>query len=289
MIDLQPYRLPLAPMPAAANRVHAQGIAREEFPALEQLVSSRLDAGERYPDGVRRAPDGRALITCTTELPGVTSAMIDWWFGWHLTDSARYRLWHPVAHVRAQVKEDRSHLPDDRARYIGNVSYVDEYIGRSLHRLAIAFHEPSSFGLDGARLDALGGTAVCARTSDRVLRSEGGRLVHLILPGAEGCTMYSAFLLGEIENQLPLIGPLITRLVNRAATRTRVIGDRFLLDLFQHCAEEMNHLAKFLPQLYRDVTGDRPHVRHSLVVPRGSNADAQPAALETAGRRREQS
>ena len=101
--------------------------------------------------------------------------------------------------------------------------------------------------------------------------------------------MHSVFLLGEIENQLPLIGPLITRLVNRAAPRTRVIGDRFLLDLFQHCAEEMNHLAKFLPQLYRDVTGDRPATRHSLVVPRGSAADAQPAAAETTGRRREQS
>jgi hypothetical protein len=210
-----------------------------------------LDAREPYPDGVRRAPDGKALVTCTTEMPGVTPAMIDWWFGWHLPESARYRLWHPPAHLRCRVREDRSALPDDRARYVGNVSYVDEHIGRSLARLAIAFHDPASFGLDG--LDARGATAICAITSDRVRASEGGRLVHLVLPTAQGCVMHSAFWLGELHSRVPLLGPAITRLVNRPAVRRAAISDRFLLDLFQHCSEEMNHLAKFLPQLYRDV------------------------------------
>ena len=200
--------------------------------------------------------------------------MIDWWFGWHLPESARYRLWHPVAHVRARVHEDRSQLADDRARYLGNISHVDEYIGGSLKRLAIAFHEPDSFGFDPRTLDALGATAICARTSDRMLSSEGGRLVHLVVPTDEGSVMRSAFWLGEIRNQLPLVGPAITRLVNRASIRARVIPDRFLLDLFQHCSEEMNHLASFLPQLYRDVGEERPAVRTSLVVPRDPSAAA---------------
>lgn len=120
-------------------------------------------------------------------------------------------------------------------------------------RLAIEFHEPASAGLTD--LAARGATAICARTVDRVLNSEGGRLVHLILPTPDGCEMRSAFWLGELASRLPWIGGIVTRLTNRRAVRTRAIADRFLLDLFQHCAEEMNHLAKFLPRLYADVRG----------------------------------
>jgi hypothetical protein len=174
--------------------------------------------------------------------------MIDWWFGWHLPESARYQLWHPRAHLKATCKEDRTRLDDDRARYVGNVSYVDEYIGPTIQRLAIEFQPAASFGF--AELDLQRATAICARTVDRVRASEGGALVHLVLPTAHGSEMRSAFWLGTIRNRLPMIGGLVTRLVNRPGFRRRVVTDSFLLDLFQHCAEEMNHLAKFLPALY---------------------------------------
>jgi hypothetical protein len=250
-LDLQPYRLPIAPVSVSARRVIDRGVQRQDFLGADRALDVLNEQRDAYPDGVRRADNGTALVLCTTDMPSVTPAMIDWWFGWHLPDSERYKLWHPRAHLKARVKEDRSHLSDDRARYLGNVSYVDEYIGKVLTRLAIAFHPPASFGVTG--LDARGATAICARTSDRILRSEGGCLVHLVLPTARGCEMRSAFWLGEIESQLPLVGPWVSRLVNRASVRSRVIPDRFLLDLFEHCSEEMNHLAKFLPNLYREV------------------------------------
>ena len=151
------------------------------------------------------------------------------------------------------MKEDRSLLDDDRARYVGNTSYVDETIGAAMTRLAIEFHDPQSFGFQD--LDARGATAICARTVDRTLRSEGGCLVHLIVPTPSGAETRSAFWLGELQSRVPLMGALITALVNRHAVRTRAIPDRILLDLFQHCAEEMNHLAKFLPQLYAAAKG----------------------------------
>ena len=251
MLDLLSYRLPIAPMPEAAERVHARGVLQEEFLGPDQARAMMYERRDAFPDGVRRAQDGRALVVCTTQLPGVTPAMIDWWFGWHLPESARYRLWHPTAHIKAVVREDRSHLTDDRARYTGNVSDVDEYIGKGIHRLSIAFHPPQSFGLPST--PAREGTAICARTTDRVRKSEGGCLVHLITPTGSGSEMRSVFWLGEIKNLLPVVGPFITSLVNRAAVRRAVIPDRFLLDLFQHCSEEMNHLAKFLPNLYRDA------------------------------------
>lgn len=255
MFDLQPYRLPLAPIPSKARQALEKGVVHEAYPGSHQARTLLLDNHDAYPDGVRRAADGTALVLCTTDLPETTPAMVDWWFGWHLTDSERYKLWHPKAHLKTWCKEDRSQLSDDRAQYIGNVSYVDEYIGKSLQRLAIAFHEPSSFGFPD--VDALSATAICARTSDRVLTSEGGRLIHLVVPTEHGSQMRSAFWLGEIRNQLPVVGPWVTQLVNRRALRTRLITDRFLLDLFEHCSEEMNHLPKFLPTLYRDVHTQR--------------------------------
>jgi hypothetical protein len=138
-------------------------------------------------------------------------------------------------------------LDDHRARYIGNVSYVDEYIGKTIHKLAIAFHPPESFGLS---LQPGDGTAICARTTDRVRMSEGGCLVHLISPTAGGSLMRSVFWLGQIRSQVPVLGPVINALANSAGVRRAAIPDRFLMDLFEHCSEEMNHLAKFLPSLY---------------------------------------
>jgi hypothetical protein len=248
--ELAAYRLPIAEMPLDARAAHRRGVMRAEFPPLERAAETLLRDKVELQDGVRRAADGTAWVLCTTALPGVTAAMIDWWFGWHLPQTARYQLWHPRAHLAARCKQDRTSLPDDRARYIGNVSYVDEYIGRSVARLAIEFQDPTTFGF--AELDALGATAICAHTVDRLKASEGGSLVHLIVPTARGCEMRSGFWLGRIRNRLPGVGPLVSKLANRASVRKAVLTDRFLLDLFQHCAEEMNHLAKFLPRLYAD-------------------------------------
>ena len=54
----------------------------------------------------------------------------------------------------------------------------------------------------------------------------------------------------EIPDEYQLLDPELVELLE---ARAGVIPDRFLLDLFEHCSEEMNHLAKFLPALYRDV------------------------------------
>jgi DAPG hydrolase PhiG domain len=247
-IELTRYRLPIAEMPAAARAAHARGVVRGEIAGIERAAVT-LQA--EYQDGVRRAPDGTALVLCTTQMPGVTPAMIDWWFGWHLPETARYKLWHPNAHLKAVAKEDRSALADDRARYVGNASHVDEYIGRAISRLSIEFQPAASFGF--TNLDRLGATAICARTVDRRTASEGGSLVHLVLPTARGCEMRSAFFLGRIASRIPLLSPLVNLVANTPLVRRLAITDRFLLDLFQHCSEEMNHLAKFLPALYADT------------------------------------
>lgn len=253
MEDWSPYQLPLQAASAAVQAAIRHGVQTRSVPPPAQ-AAAWLDTPEAPANGVWRDPDGRVLVSCVTDLPGVTPAMVDWWFGWHLPETARYRLWHPRAHVKAVVQEDRSHLHDDRARYIGNVSHVDEYIGRRLKKLSIAFVPPASLGLQG--LDARGATAICAHTSDRILHSEGGSLVHLVLPTPNGAQMRSAFWLGEIHHHLGAVQGLLGGLLNTAAVRRRVVSDRMALDLLQHCGEEMQHLGRFLPALYAQLHGE---------------------------------
>lgn len=252
MESLEKYQLPIINAPERVLRVIAAGVQAGQFDGV--ATAPELLAGTQPPpDGVVRDEAGRVRVTCTTDMPGVTPAMIDWWFGWHLPASARYRLWHPQAHMRARVREDRSHLNNDRARYIGNVSLVDEYIGNTLKKLSIAFFPPGQLGFEAQ--DARQSTAVCARTSDRLLGGEGGSLVHYVVATEDGAQMRSAFWLGEIRHQWCPVDALLRRLLNTRTMRRVLVPDRFALDLLQHCAEEMNHLARFLPELYRDVTG----------------------------------
>lgn len=249
------YVLPLHPAPEAVLDASAAGVRPAPFLGSGE-AGHVLGLADPPANGAYRDSRGRVLVTCVTDMPGVTPAMVDWWFGWHLPSSERYRLWHPTAHVRATVKEDRSHVADDRARYIGNVSHVDEYIGLALKKLSIAFVPPETFGL--RRLDEQGATAVCAFTSDRVTRGQGGCLVHYVVPTPDGAQMRSGFWLGEITHHIRLVDRVMHGVLNSRLARRLLVSDRMAIDLLLHCSEEMNHLARFLPRLHADMhAGDR--------------------------------
>jgi|SRR5580700_11246576 hypothetical protein len=249
-MDLSPYQLPLAPVPPDVEDAIGRGAQRGPVPVASDaaaFLGARLEIGH----AVTRADDGRLFITTTTELPGVTPGMIDWWFGWHLPYSERYRLWHPTAHVRAVVKEDRSALVGRRECYLNNTSFVDEYIGSTLMKLAITFLPIGGFGFtdrtDGSE------TVICGRTADRSKHADAGLLVHRVAATAGGARMLSLFWLGEITPKVPVVGRLAAGLVNTPFLRRLLVPDSLGLALLRHCSEEMNHLAKFLPRLYGDA------------------------------------
>jgi hypothetical protein len=240
------------PVPARIERACAQGPVSTAFPGVTQ--AAQVVAGTHaWEDAVRRDANGRVLVTCLTDLPGVTPAMIDWWFGWHLTHSERYRLWHPLDHVGCTVQEDRSACVIDRLRYLGNVSHVDEYIGGRLMKLSIAFRDPAEIGLGS--VDASVSTTIYGTTSDRVLGGQGGHLVHHVLGKCHGSQMRSAFWLGDIVHKHPLIQTLAASVLNTRAARQVLVPDRMAVNLLRHCAEEMNHLAGILPALYLQHSG----------------------------------
>lgn len=235
------------PVPARIERACAQGCVPVSFPGVAH--AAQVVAGAHaWEDAARRDAQGRVLVTCLTDMPGVSPAMIDWWFGWHLTHSERYRLWHPLDHVGCTVQEDRSACAIDRQRYIGNVSHVDEYIGGRLMRLSIAFRDPAEIGLGAP--DASGQTTIYGTTSDRVLGGQGGHLVHHVVRQGQGVQMRSAFWLGDIVHQHAWVQALAAGVLNTRLARRVLVSDRMALNLLRHCAEEMNHLAGILPALY---------------------------------------
>lgn len=249
-MDLARYQLPLSAVPTPVAQAISRGVQRGEVP-LAREAAAFLNARGELPHAVTRGPDGRLFVTTSTFMPDVTPVMIDWWFGWHLPQSARYRLWHPQAHVGATVKEDRSARAGSRDAYVNNVSYVDEYIGETLMKLAIGFLPPAQFGFADAPVERE--TVVCARTADREKRADAGFLLHRVQAVPGGSRMQSLFWLGEIRPHIPVVGGLLAALLNTPRVRNALVPEVVGLALLRHCAEEMNHLPKFLPRLYADV------------------------------------
>ena len=132
-------------------------------------------------------------------------------------------------------------------------------MGADVHRLAIAFHPPADFGLDEHLFKAARvGTAICARVGFSDWPLDTGYLVHLMRETPEGCEMRSRFWIGHAHVRgLPDDNP-IDRGLATLFVRRRMLPKRLGLSLLIHCAEEMHHLASFLPELYSQETEATP-------------------------------
>lgn len=228
----------MAPLPGHVVEALEHGPqAAPVLPGFEDRAEL-LDAGyQQTENGYGMWALGGVQVSVRTDMPGVTPLMWDWWFGWHGTDSRRYKLWHPRAHMSARWRDG---LGD--GHYVGRTSMVREYLGSALTRAAIRFVEPAALGLTVTP----GEVAVCARLGSGDLPVDVGWLIHHVRPTPDGSEMRSRFWLG---------GSLIAvRHGNRLANSVvRPIAVRQLpdpRDLLVHCAQEMNHLARFLPDLY---------------------------------------
>lgn len=249
--DLSEFRRPMKPIPERVQTALDRG-ARDGTVSSIDEPNTLLDVangGDGLTDDVVRLPNSQLVVACLTEMPGVSSAMWDWWFSWHSYTSERYQLWHPEDHVATAIDQDRRSEPSIRRRWVGNTSYVDEFIGGQMNKLAIRFVEPASVGLDQKRVDEVG-VAICARTILRKERLAAGHLIHLVEDTAEGSRMHSRFLLGDGKSEMPVVGSLITKVSNTERVRKSRLPDQVGLALLLHCSQEMNHLASILPELY---------------------------------------
>ena len=229
------YQWEVPQLPDRCIAAMNQGVRSDVIGIDLSNVSDLLQPGYLpLETGIASTPSGGLSVAVLTEWPGCSSEMIDWWFGWHIAKTDRYKLWHPQAHFFTQPKYDLSHLEElsDREKYRGNTSWVDEYIGPFPSRLGITFHDPAEIGLTEPQLESAGyGTVIYAVTTDSDHGVELSHLVHAVRRTENGCEMRSRFILPPGAPEF--IGP----------------------PLLDHCWTEMTHLASFLPRLYRRVTG----------------------------------
>ncbi|MGZ8801581.1 MAG: DAPG hydrolase family protein [Mycobacterium sp.] len=199
-----------------------------------------LDEGYHLTEtGYGRLRTGGFQVSVLTDMPGVTPQMWDWWFGWHGSETRRYKLWHPRAHAAARWADGGGD-----GRYVDRTSLIEEYLGSGYAKAAIRFVAPAELGLSKNRLGD--GIAVCARLGSSDVPVDIGWFVHHVRPTAGGAEMRSRFWMGGTFVGVRHGNLLADRLVRPIAAR-QLPDPR---DLLVHCAQEMNHLAGLLPELH---------------------------------------
>ncbi len=265
-LDGKPYakywQPEMAPLPEPAAQAILEGPVSSDLGFAHEQAGQLLEPGYLpLETGYTRLDNGQLFVAVLTPMPGVTGAMIDWWFAWHGAEKERYKLWHPRAHVRATMDKNLGDVSDltDRQKYVGNISYVDEYIGCTYHYISIAFHPPGENYLDESKFgQANVATAVCARVGFMGKPVDFARLIHLIRETEQGCEMRSRFWLGDVGLRFLTKSSLLNRLLGSRPVAKRAAAQAMARDLLVHCAMEMQHLAGFLPDLYRDYHANEP-------------------------------
>jgi hypothetical protein len=246
------YKPETAPLSAAAREAVTVGaLPHELFAGLEDAPKLVAARGGQVETGFTVCPDGETRVFDTTPMPRVSPAMWSWWFAWHGSEAARYKLWHPRAHVHVAWADGAG----ERDHYVGRTSHVIEYIGATRLKGAIRFVAPSSLGIDEAALAKAGAVCICARIGPQAPAIDAGWLLHHIFPVAGGSEMRSYFWLGGRHIAARSGGAFSSALVRGAAKlfpqATRVPAT----DLLVHCAQEMSHLAGILPDIYAAFGG----------------------------------
>jgi hypothetical protein len=233
--------------PDAAKALAKGPLPQGSLPSIAQ-ISSLLNTGYTdFETGYTLEKDGSLRVAVLTQMPHNTAAMWDWWFGWHGSQDSRYKLWHPTAHRSAVWADGR-----DDVAYIGRVSKIEEYIGKSLEKANIAFQDPRDLGLPAANItDPRAVVFICARLGYTRLPLDFGWLIHQIRHTDYGAEMRSRFWLGGPH--IAFRGSWLPAYCSKILQKTVRLPASQAIELLTHCSEEMNHLASFLPTLYAEL------------------------------------
>lgn len=196
--------------------------------------------------------DGSIAVAVKTHMPHTSPEMWDWWFGWHGSENARYKLWHPKAHLSAEWEDGRN----DNC-YIGRNSIIEEYIGETPLDAAIQFKSPLDFGFSFESINQTDKAVyICAKIGHPKFPVDYGYLVHQVRVTPEGTEMRSRFWMSG-----KYVSARHDNIINHAAVKIlqkfKTLPKNFGRDLLLHCAEEMSHLASILPDLYQTYAKDQ--------------------------------
>jgi hypothetical protein len=210
--------------------------------AFEDAASVAHEGYQQTENGYGLLGDGSLHVSVRTDMPGVTPVMWAWWFGWHGCDTRRYKLWHPRAHLSAFWKGE-----EHDGGYIGRCSIISEYIGSTLVNAAIHFVSPADMGCPPDSHDAV---SICARLGSGDAPMDAGWFIHHIRSTPAGAEMRSRFWMGGPRIAVRHAPGVASRAVRPIASHVLGVSEATARNLLVHCAQEMNHLAGFLPELY---------------------------------------
>ena len=207
--------------------------------------------------GYALLPGPMAYVQSRKFFPACTARMLKWWFLWHPLEPERYTLSFPYAHVGNPCL-NRQRLSDEslsfEERLYGNTFCASEYIGDRLMHLNIDFQHPGTLGLDPdlyreAKID--GSISALMSLSDHP-RVPVSLMVHLFKEVQGGMYLTSRYWVGSHPSMARFPG---------AEKAAALLGEKgfgaagleaLAYELAVHDLCEFNHLASFLPDLYRE-------------------------------------
>jgi hypothetical protein len=225
----------------AIAHTHAAPLRAAQITPFAEIAAALSSPGYLpHETGWATLPNGAGFVAARTPMPRVRPEMWDWWFSWHSSESARYKLWAPSEHFVAAWKDGDGERPGHKS-YIGRTSLIKENIGSVFLQGAIRFVDPSSIGFLPGAFD---GTVICGRAGEVDAPVEHTWLIHQLRATADGCEMRSRFYLGQ-DPQFTHTGEPLPPPPPGAPRQGPVPAE-----LMRHCLTEMHHLAGFLPELY---------------------------------------
>ncbi|CAI7570994.1 unnamed protein product [Penicillium bialowiezense] len=189
-------------------------------------------------NGYSISENGTLMIAVRSEIPQVTGEHYDWWFAWHSVETARYKLWNPIAHqysYRTPMSENWANQTYAE-RYIGATSYIDEYVGNSAAKLSIEFVDPESLGFNTTAFPEQGIETI---------------VIGKVLIGNYSTTEFDdvSYLMHQVRRMPNGYRELRSRFFIAEKNHG---NDQLGHDLAVHCNIEMTHLGGFLPEIFQE-------------------------------------
>jgi DAPG hydrolase PhiG domain len=238
----------LHPNAAVQQALQQSPLPAGKLPGLDKVALLSEPGYADVENGYSIEADGSVQVVALTPMPGVAPYMWDWWFGWHGCMDSRYKLWHPQAHLSAAWADG----DQTTVAYVGRTSMIQEYIGPNAEKANISFIPPAELGIDPKKNNDLNQVVfICARIGYTSLPVNFGWLVHQVRATESGAEMRSRFWLGGKHIQFRGEG-FFANFISKLLQKVVRLPKKQLPNLLIHCAEEMQHLAAFLPQLYAE-------------------------------------
>lgn len=236
----------LAPVPE--EKLAIARSKASDVPAVTMAERNKFLAGtdtDCCQVGYGIMPDGTAFVCNTTYMPGVTAAMMDWWFPWHGVGSdLRYKIWDPEDHYFAKA-DDAKRLCDSsipmNERMWGVTDYLIEDVGSGPAPLILHFKGPREMGFDESLIGSETCTSFCAAIGDGDCAAV---MTHKWYTHEDGIMFCSRFWIGYTQDKE---GRFVSLLPAGAKVPLEVPQG-----LFAHNIKEFTNLAAILPAVYAE-------------------------------------